>query len=56
MGLDRGLDDAQHAALLAAGAQRLFAEKVSGAQMDRSALARLIRSRELRKEAAPMRP
>jgi DNA invertase Pin-like site-specific DNA recombinase len=34
--------DAQHAALIAAGAERVFAEKVSGAVTDRKALARAI--------------
>ena len=34
--------DAQHAALAAAGAERVFAEKVSGAVTDRKALARAI--------------
>jgi DNA invertase Pin-like site-specific DNA recombinase len=34
--------DAQHAALIAAGAERIFAEKVSGAVTDRKALARAI--------------
>jgi DNA invertase Pin-like site-specific DNA recombinase len=33
--------DAQHAALKAAGAERVFAEKVSGAVSDRKALAAL---------------
>jgi DNA invertase Pin-like site-specific DNA recombinase len=36
--------DAQHAGLLAAGAERVFAEKVSGAVTDRKALARAIGS------------
>ena len=34
--------DAQHAALIAAGAERVFAEKVSGAVSDRKALAKAI--------------
>jgi DNA invertase Pin-like site-specific DNA recombinase len=34
--------DAQHAALIAAGAERVFAEKVSGAVTDRKALAKAI--------------
>jgi len=34
--------DAQHAALTAAGAERVFAEKISGAISDRKALARAI--------------
>src|SRR5262245_66311881 len=36
--------DAQEAALIAAGAQRVFAEKVSGAVTDRKALAKAIAS------------
>ena len=38
--------DAQHAALAAAGAERIFAEKVSGAKTDRKALARCMASLE----------
>ena len=38
--------DAQHAALAAAGAERIFAEKVSGAKTDRNALARCMASLE----------
>jgi DNA invertase Pin-like site-specific DNA recombinase len=34
--------DAQNAALIAAGAERVFAEKVSGAVTDRKALAKAI--------------
>jgi len=34
--------DAQHAALIGAGAEKVFAEKVSGAVIDRKALARAI--------------
>jgi DNA invertase Pin-like site-specific DNA recombinase len=34
--------DAQHSALTAAGAERVYAEKVSGAKTDRAALARAI--------------
>ncbi len=34
--------DAQHAALTAAGCERVFAEKISGAITDRKALARAI--------------
>jgi DNA invertase Pin-like site-specific DNA recombinase len=38
--------EAQHTALAAAGAERLFAEKVSGAKTDRAALARCLRGLE----------
>ena len=38
--------EAQHTALTAAGAERLFAEKVSGAKTDRAALARCLRGLE----------
>ena len=38
--------DAQHAALIAAGAERVFAEKVSGAVSDRKALARCVAALE----------
>ena len=38
--------DAQHAALIAAGAKRVFAEKVSGAVSDRRALAKAIAALE----------
>ena len=34
--------DAQHAALTAAGAERVFAEKISGAVTDRKALAKAL--------------
>jgi len=34
--------DAQHAALAAAGAERVYAEKISGAVTDREALAKAI--------------
>ena len=34
--------DAQHAALTAGGAEKVFAEKVSGAVSDRKALARCV--------------
>jgi DNA invertase Pin-like site-specific DNA recombinase len=34
--------DAQHAALIAAGAEKVFAEKISGVVTDRKALARAI--------------
>jgi DNA invertase Pin-like site-specific DNA recombinase len=34
--------DAQHSVLTAAGAERVFAEKISGAVTDRKALARAI--------------
>ena len=34
--------DAQHAALTAAGAEKVFAEKISGAVTDRRALARAV--------------
>jgi len=34
--------DAQHAALTSAGAEKIFAEKISGAVTDRKALARAI--------------
>jgi DNA invertase Pin-like site-specific DNA recombinase len=36
--------DAQHSALTAAGAEKIFAEKVSGAVTDRKALGRAIAS------------
>ena len=36
--------DAQHAALKAAGAEKVFSEKVSGAQTDRKQLAKAIAS------------
>lgn len=36
--------DAQHAALIAAGAEKVFAEKISGAVTDRKALARAVAS------------
>jgi DNA invertase Pin-like site-specific DNA recombinase len=38
--------EAQHASLAAAGAERVFAEKVSGAKTDRAALARCLRGLE----------
>ena len=38
--------EAQHAALAAAGAERVFAEKQSGIKTDRAALARCMRSLE----------
>ena len=38
--------EAQHAALTAAGAERVFAEKQSGAKTDRAALARCLRGLE----------
>jgi len=40
--------DAQHAALKTAGAERVFAEKVSGAQTERKALAKAIAAFHLR--------
>ena len=36
--------DAQHSALTAAGAEKVFAEKQSGIKTDRAALARCLRS------------